>query len=250
MARDPEYKPALFGLSLTYKQLGRPKDAEAGYRRILDLDPRDNRAYFNLAQIHADREEFTDALDLLNLLNRAVDTGSERAPVHNLMAECYIGLKELDKAEAEIHRALEINSELPTAYYNLALIHEERGDVDAAIQAYVKEVEIAPKDFKAHFNLAKLYGSVGKPRSMREHFEKAIEANEEFAIGHLYLAKFYLDAENLEKAQELAEKGIALGPEPAMAPLGHYILADVYNRLGRYQDAEREIQTATRLEGS
>ncbi len=247
LARDPEYKAALFGLALTYKQLGRSQDAEAGFRRILDLDPRDNRAYFNLAQIYADREEFADALDLLK---QAADAGSERAPLHNLMAECYIGLKELDKAEEEVHRALEINSELVTAYYNLALIHEERGDVDAAIQAYVKEVEIAPKDFKAHFNLAKLYGSVGEPRSMREHFEKAIEVNEEFAIGHLYLAKFYLDTGNLEKAQELAEKGIALGPEPSMAPLSHYILADVYNRLGRYQDAERAIQTAKRLQGS
>ena len=85
---------------------------------------------------------------------------------------------------------------------------------------------------------------------MREHFEKAIEVNEEFAIGYLYLAKFYLDTGNLQKAQELAEKGIALGPEPSMAPLSHFILADVYNRLGRYHDAEREIQTAKRLQGS
>ena len=86
---------------------------------------------------------------------------------------------------------------------------------------------------------------------MKERFEAAIEANENFAIGHLYLAKVHLDTGNLEKAQELASKGIELGPEPSMAPFGHFILADIYNRQGRLEDAERELQAARRasLEG-
>ncbi|HEY7818554.1 MAG TPA: sulfatase-like hydrolase/transferase, partial [Vicinamibacteria bacterium] len=41
LARDAEYKSALFGLASTYQELGRPEDAEAGFRRILELDPRD-----------------------------------------------------------------------------------------------------------------------------------------------------------------------------------------------------------------
>ena len=247
LARDPEYKPALFGLALTYKELGRAADAEAGFRRLIELDSRENRAYFLLAQIHADRKEFESALDLLK---QAVDVGSERAPLHNLMAQCYLGLKELDRAEEEMRRALEMDSELPTAYYNLALIFEARGDMPSAIDAYVREIEIAPKNFRAHFNLAKLYGETGRPREMKDHFEAAIEINDAFAIGHLYLAKFYLDTGDLEKAYELVTKGIELGPAPAMAPLGHFILADVYNRQGRLEDAERELRAAQRLEGS
>lgn len=247
LARDPEYKPALFGLALAYDELGRTGDAEAGYRRILELDPRDNRANFLLAKIHADRAEFRDALELLQ---RAVDVGSERAPLHNLMAECHIGLKEYDRAEEEVRRALDMNPELPTAYFNLALIHEERGNVQAAIEAYEKEIEVAPQDYKAHFNLAKLYGQTGRPLKMKEHFEAAIEINDKFAIGHLYLAKFYLDTGDLQKAEELATKGIELGPEPSMRPLGHFILADVYNRLGRPEDVERELRAARRAQQS
>jgi arylsulfatase A-like enzyme/Tfp pilus assembly protein PilF len=247
LARDPEYKPALFGLATTYQELGKLKEAEAGFRRILELDSKDNRAYFMLAKIHADRSEFDEAL---TLLRQAVDAGSERAPLHNLMAECYIGLKQLDDAEREVRKALEMNSSLATANFNLALIEEERKDVPAAIAAYEREIEVSPKDFKAHFNLAKLYGQAGKPLQMKAHFEKAIEVNDKFAIGHLYLAKFYLDAGELDKAQELATKGIDLGPDPSMAPFGHFILADVYNRQGRFADAERELRTAQRLQSS
>jgi arylsulfatase A-like enzyme/Tfp pilus assembly protein PilF len=247
LARDPEYKPALFGLAVTYQELGKVKEAEAGFRRILELDSKDNRAYFLLAKIHADRSEFDEAL---TLLEQAVDAGSERAPLHNLMAECHIGLKNFDDAQREVEKALDMNDELATANFNLALIYEERKDFPAAIAAYEREIEVSPEDFKAHFNLAKLYGEVGKPLQMKAHFEKAIELNDKFAIGHLYLAKFYLDAGELDRAQELAMKGIDLGPEKSMAPFGHFILADVYNRQGRLSDAERELRTAQRLQSS
>ncbi|MFQ5788840.1 MAG: sulfatase-like hydrolase/transferase [Acidobacteriota bacterium] len=247
LARDPEYKPALFGLATTYKEVGRWDDAVAGFERILDLDPRDNRAYYMLAKIHAEREEFAPALELLK---KAVDVGSERAPLHNLMAECYIGLKQLDEAEAEVKQALEMKPDLPNAYFNLALIREERRDIPGAIEAYEKELEITPKNFRTHFNLAKLYGNVGRTQKMVEHFKKSIELNDKFAVGHLYLAKHYLDRGDLEQALELAKRGIELGPEPSMAPLGHFILVDVYNRLGRFQEAERELAVAQKLQGS
>lgn len=247
LARDPEYTPALFGLASTYRDLGRPEDAKAGFRRLIEIDPRDNRAYYMLAKIHAEKNEFGPALELLK---KAVDVGSERAPLHNLMAECYIGLKQLDEAQKQLNQAMKMNPELPTVYFNQALLYEERGDLPAAVESYKKEVEQSPKDFKSHFNLAKLYGKLGKPMLMKEHLQKAIESNEKFAIGHLYLAKFYLDAGDLDQARELAQKGIELGPEPSMAPLGHFILADVYNRQGKYADAERELKKAQKLQGS
>jgi Tfp pilus assembly protein PilF len=98
--------------------------------------------------------------------------------------------------------------------------------------------------------VAKLYGKAGNGPKTREQFEKAIESNDKFANGHLYLAKIYLDSGELEKAQEMALKGLELGPEPSMAPLGHFILADVYNRQGRFGDAERELRKAQQLQSS
>jgi arylsulfatase A-like enzyme/tetratricopeptide (TPR) repeat protein len=247
LARDPEYKPALFSLASIYEESGRLEDGAAGFRRILDIDPRDNTASFRLATIHASRKEYEPAIEILS---NSIDMGVERAPAHNLMAECYIGLEKYDEAEAAVRKALDMKDDLPTAYYNLALILEERGDLRGAAEAYEKEIAIAPGDFKAHFNLAKIFGQIGRLEKQMEHFEKSIEVNEEFAVGYLYLSKMYLDRGDLEKASSLAKKGIELGPEPSMAPLGHYILADVYNRMGRLEDAEREVAIARRLESS
>lgn len=245
LTRDPEYTPALFGMATAYLDSGRTDEAAAGYRRILDLDPRDNRAAFQLAKIYAERKDYETALDLLH---EVVDLGSERAPMHNLMAECYIALERWDEAQTELDRVLELKADLPMAHFNLGLIREGRGDLRGAIDAYEKEIEITPKAFRAHFNVAKLYGKLGPLDKMAEHFRRSIEINDEFAEGHLYLAKYHLDTGDLEQAMTFARKGIELGPEPSIAPLGHYILADVFNRLGRPRDAERELAEAQRLQ--
>ncbi len=247
LARDSEFKPALFGLANIYEERGQLDDAAAGFRRIIEVDPRDSGAHFRLAGIHTARKEFAEALELLQ---DNVESGSERPVFHNLMAECYIGLEQFDEAEKEVGIALEMKSDLASANYNLALILEEKQDIPGAIAAYDRDLEVSPKNFRTHFNVAKLYGQTGRPKKMVEHFEKSIELNKEFAIGHLYLSKHYLDIGDLERSMELAKRGIELGPEPSMIPFGHYILADVYNRLGKLQDAERELAAAQGLEDS
>ncbi len=247
LARDSEFKPALFGLANIYEGRGQLDDAAAGFRRIIEIDPRDSGAHFRLAGIHTARKEFAEALELLQ---ENVESGSERPIFHNLMAECYIGLEQLDEAEKEVEIALEMRPDLPSANYNLALILEGKKDIPGAIAAYERALEISPQNFKTHFNIAKLYGQTGRPKKMVEHFEKSIELNEKFAIGHLYLSKHYLEIGDLERSVELAKRGIELGPEPSMVPFGHYILADVYNRLGKLQEAERELAAAQGVEGS
>ena len=247
LARDSEFKPALFGLASIYEERGQLDDAAAGFRRIIEIDPRDSGAHIRLAAVHTVRKEFAEALELLQ---NAVETGSERPVFHNLMAECYIGLEQFDEAEREVGIALEMRSDLPSANYNLALILEGKKDILGAIAAYERALEVSPKNFKTHFNVAKLYGQTGQPKKMVVHFAKSIELNEKFAIGHLYLSKHYLEIGDLERSVELAKRGIELGPEPSMAPFGHYILADAYNRLGQLPDAERELAAAQGLEGS
>ncbi len=238
---DAEYLSAVLGLADAYRLAGRLDEAAAGYRRLLELDPNDNKAFFHLAQIHATREEYEEALDVLARLEA---TGEERAPARNLKGQCLLSLGRLDEAEAELRLALEMDAELSDAWYNLALVFEERGEGSAAIEAYESALEMAPGDFRSHFNVGKLYGAMGDPVRMERSFRAAVEHNAAFAVGYLYLAKALLDRGELVEAEETALRGLREGPEPDMAPLGHLVLADIYNRQGRVRDAERELRRA------
>ena len=241
LSLDPEYKSAILSLADAYRLADRLDEAAAGYRRLLELDPNDNQAFYHLAEIHAAREEYEAALEVLAGLEA---TGEERAPAHNLKGECLLSLGRLDEAEAEFRLALEMDDLLSDAWFNLALLFEERGDGSRAIKAYETRLEMAPKDFRSHFNVAKLYGALGDQDRMEASYRAAIGHNDEFAVGHLYLAKALLDRGELPEAEETALRGLALEPEPEMAPLGHLVLADIYNRQGRTAEAEREVRRA------
>jgi tetratricopeptide (TPR) repeat protein len=114
------------------------------------------------------------------------------------------------------------------------------------------EAELAgnPKGYRASFNLAKLLSKAGRTEEAARRFRQTVEIAPEFGTGHLYLAKSLLDLNRLEEAAEAARKGLGLRPEPRVAPLGHYVLADVYNRQGQPARAEAEVRKARRLEAA
>src|SRR5262249_60512047 len=78
--------------------------------------------------------------------------------------------------------------------------------------------------------------------------QKGVETAPDFGTGQLYLAKALLDRGDLSGAERWARKGLTASPDPKIAPLGHYVLADVYNRQGRDAEAAREVAAARKLQ--
>src|SRR5262249_61820437 len=95
----------------------------------------------------------------------------------------------------------------------------------------------------------RLYARVGERRAEIDAYRGATEMNPGFAEGHLFLAKAYLDSgQSLDEAVRLARRGIELAPASEYAPLGHYVIADVYSRRGRRAEAEQEAARGRALE--
>ena len=103
-------------------------------------------------------------------------------------------------------------------------------------------MELHPTAYKAAFNLARLYERLGNRAQQVAMLKQSIEGGPRFAEGRVFLAKAYLDGEtNFPEAIELAKAGLELKPRADVAQLGHFVLADLYNRVGRRQDAVREV---------
>jgi tetratricopeptide (TPR) repeat protein len=131
----------------------------------------------------------------------------------------------------------------------MALLAEQRGDVRGAEREYLEELKAHPDSYKAAFNLSRLYEQVGDREGQIGALQQSIKSNPYFAEGHIFLAKAYLDSgRNLDEAVTLARKGLELHPSPEIAPLGHYVLADLYNREGRAADSQHEAARGKALE--
>jgi arylsulfatase A-like enzyme/Tfp pilus assembly protein PilF len=245
LARDPEHQGALFSLAVAYKDMGRLDEARLGLERARELDPRNGKVLWQLADVWMRKGDQAKAEAVVkDALARKVDE-------HRFLlklGESYIEAKRYEDAERTLRRALELKPDLDTAHFNLGLVYEEKGDIAKAIASYEAELAQNAKAYRAAFNLAKLLQKVGRSEEARAHFREVAEIAPEFGTGHLYLAKALLDAGDLSGAERWARKGLASKPDPKIAPLGHYVLADVYNRQGRAADAAREVAAARRLQ--
>ena len=245
LALDPDNQAVVFALALAHKAAGRLEAAEAGFERVLALSPRDSKSRYQLADIWMQRGEFTRAE---TALQRGVSDNVERPAFQTKLGECYIELKRYDDAERSLRDALNAKADQPMARYDLGLIFEARGDATKAIAEYEAEIARNGKTYQAHFNLAKLLASAGRRADALRHFQQAVDASPDFGSGYLYLAKARLDTGDLDGAETAAHRGLALKYDASIAPLAHYVLADVYSRRGRTTDAEREAAEGHRQE--
>jgi len=247
LAIDPEYASAIYTLAQAYKVQKKWDEAIAGYERLLQLDPRDAKPHVNLGEIYLNKKDFDSAI---GHLQEAVALDPQiGAMAHNLLGAAYLEKGRLDQAERELLLSLEKRPRIPDAHYNLGLIAEARGDLAKAVEEYKKEIGIHPAAYPAHFNLALVLMKAGSLDQEIEHLKAAIAADPGFAKAYLFLAKAYTDlGENLPEAIELARKGLRLDPEADSAPLGHYVLADIFDRQGRTKDYMEELEKGRRLE--
>jgi tetratricopeptide (TPR) repeat protein len=115
--------------------------------------------------------------------------------------------------------------------------------VALAIAEYQKEIDTQAGAYKAAFNLAKLHEQAGHAAAQEAAYRKSIELNPRFAEGYFYLAKLLLDqGQRLDEAIALARRGLQVGEQSDFAPLGHYVLADIYSRRGLTAESRREAE--------
>ena len=245
LALDPEHREALYSLALAYKESGRLEEAATGLERAAELDPRNGKVIWQLADLRLRQGRLDEAE---GLLAAALERDLDRPRFLLKLAECHLEQERPAEAERRLRQALADNPELATAHYHLGLALEELDRPRDAAAAYRRELELRPDAYRAAFNLGQVLLRAGRTAEAAEQLRSAVETRPEFGTGHLYLAKALLDLGDLEAAEASARRGLAASPEPGLAPLGHYVLADVYNRLGRVRDAEREAAAARRLE--
>jgi arylsulfatase A-like enzyme/Tfp pilus assembly protein PilF len=244
LALNPDYELAVTNMANTYRAMGRDEDALVGYRRVLELDPRSATAHQAIAQIFVDQNKLDEAQAELN---RALALQPEMAAARNTLGALLLKRGKPEEGEREIRAALEKNAQLPLAHFNLALVAEGRGDWSAAVAEYQKEIELQPKSYMAQFNLGKVYERQGNRLEQLAAFRAAVASNPDFAEGHLFLAKLAFDLGQFAEVETLARRGISLNPKGEFAPLGHFVMADLFARQGRQSDAAREVAIGRQL---
>jgi len=228
--RKPDDTFAVINIANAYRRMGEYEKAETFILDHLKKGISDSQLYFILGGIKILQKRDDEAI---KYYEQCLSLNPSSSSSHNALAAIYLNKDDLLNAEKHIKSVLELNPKLSNAHYHLAQLLEKSGELKKAEEAYRKELEYSPNHFKASFNLSRLYRIFGQEEEELKYLEKTIEINPDFPMSYFYIARIYLNrGENFEEAISLIKKGIDLKPEKKDLPLGYFLLADLYNRLG------------------
>ena len=112
-------------------------------RRVVEIDPRDAKAWINLGAALGQAEQPDEEIDAYS-------------------------------------KAIQLAPKYAEAWYNLGVAQARREEDVEAIQAYKQALLLAPKFAKAWFNLGVLQGKLGNPHEKIRSYRKAVEADSNF----------------------------------------------------------------------
>jgi arylsulfatase A-like enzyme/tetratricopeptide (TPR) repeat protein len=242
---DPKNEMALAALAEAYRVQGQPDAAIEGYRTVLKLEPRQPHMWYQLATLYLDLGRPADARATFE---EALKHNPKMGAAYNALAALAFERGDMREAERLVRKGLELEEDLRSSRFNLGRILEARGDVGGAERLYREELARFADNGRARFNLAQLARQRGDRAGFLAELRESTEKAPEFGPAFFFLAREELEAGRLDAAAELARKGLEVDKGSRVAPLGHYVLADVYTRQGRTAEAAEEVAKARRIE--
>ena len=165
----------------------------------------------------------------------------DSAQMHQLLAHEEIREGNSNGAIAQYRKAIAIDPRLPGVHFELAELLSTSPDPaikKAAEEEYRAAIAANPQDEKAVCRLGEIVMQQGDMKQAYADFTKAVALQPADADAKLWLAKTLMEMNQPDKALPLLESSVELEPTDATA---HYRLATLYKRVGRTEDAKREL---------
>jgi tetratricopeptide (TPR) repeat protein len=271
---------ALSARGLAYLELGKFDEARADLAEVARISPKSSGAMINLAKVAAAEKKLPEALELyekaaaldaknfdalsgsVGILDRQKQFAAAHAKVdkaiaenegridilpalHYLKSDVFSAEKNIESAEAELKKAIEIDENYLPAYSAYASILVARNQTDEAVAQYQKVVEKKPS--------ASIYTLIGILEEARnnsleaeKNYRKALEILPDSPIAANNLAWLIAEAGgNLDEALTLSQATVKKSANNA----GFYdTLGWVYFKKGLYSPAVEQFKKAVALD--
>ena len=162
------------------------------------------------------------------------------AQAQQLEAEAFESQGEWDKAITQYRKILEQNPQRHGIHYRMGrlFLTKTPPDAESAGKEFEEELKIDPNSAASEFLLGEIARQAGQWEEAISHFGKATKLDEGFVEAYLALGISMNAAGKFADAVAPLENYVKMQPDD---PAGHYQLATAYARIGRKQDAQREM---------
>jgi tetratricopeptide (TPR) repeat protein len=238
---NPNLPAAYFADAQALMAKGDVRQAEAALNNALQRDPTSLTALATLVKLSSQDGK---AQEVLQRISGLVQQYPQNAGLHFLQGLAYFSLKDLEKSEASVRRALELEPKTPDAYTLLANIHLARGAVGDAKTDLRAAISAHPRSLVNYMSLVTQYEKEGNWEEARKLCEKAHEIDAASPMVAAELAFLYLEhGGDVNTAVALAQAARQKMPD---SPITADALGWAYYKLGSLNAALVQLKESSR----
>jgi len=144
------------------------------------------------------------------------------------------------EAESSFKQSLALDAKMVPALAYLGVTYAERGFYEKAIDFYDQAIALNSQIAALHYLAADTMLRVSTPDTARaeKYLQRALEIDPNLAPAYLTWARLYLRTNRFSEAAPLLARAVSLQPDSVE---GHYQLSRVLVKLGRPDEANREL---------
>lgn len=232
----------LFRQAIHAHQAGRLPDAEALYRRVLDLDPAQADALHLLGVIAHQSERYDVAVETIG---RAIRLQPHVAHYHSNLGNALKGLRRLAEAEASYREALRLKPDFADVYNNLGGVLRRLGRLEEAKNCYEQALRLTPEFPEVYNNLGNILKDLGQASAAEASYRAALRLRPVYAEAYNNLGILHMQQGAFDAAAEAFGQVIALRPDYAPA---HDALGLAQMERGHVTAAFAAFRTALHLD--
>jgi tetratricopeptide (TPR) repeat protein len=137
--------------------------------------------------------------------------------------------------------AATLNPADASAHYNLGLLYQNRGELDAAAASFRRAIEIDPRETDAHFQLGRIAREQDRLDEAISHFETVVQQDSSHSHHEIWreTALAYYAARQYRDALEMLDRFLRQRPSDAQA---RYWRGMTLHQMGRTPEAIEEMQ--------
>lgn len=242
---EPEGFPGRYGLGVARARQGKAEAAIEALEQARGLEPRNTKAYLELAEVEAARGNRAKAEDWLRraleiredsvlaarLAQLLVEQGkggaailllSDLAKSHDRdpglaydLGQVLLGEGQIDRALVELQRASSLapgDRDIDLALGNALA---GKGLLEDAVSSFQRAIAASPCFAPAHSNLGSTFTRMGRLEDAASSFEKAVSCDPGYAIGYKNLASVRLQQRDLPRAVAAMRSAVRASPGDA-----------------------------------
>ncbi len=175
--------------------------------------------------------------EAIPLLQKAIADDPNIAVLHFFYGGCYMEAEDYEKAAPELSKAVQLDPGFTHAEMQLGRAWMRLKKRDEATTAFEDVVKAEPNNVEAHIFLIVLYGRAKRLQDQIKECRTVLAAIPDNYGANFNLGRALLNTGDFEGAIQPLQNAIKGKPD---RPEPHMFLADVYEKLGRQAEAERE----------